>query len=248
MREDEKMGQIVEEQKQTGNKFWFLQGLKDGVPIGMGYFAVAFTMGITAKNIGMTPVQAALMSAVMLASAGQFGAMTVMAAGAGYLEMVITTVIVNLRYLLMSCSLSQKVDSKTNMGHRLLMSYCITDEIFGAASAVKGKMNPVYQYGMAAVAAPGWTLGTFLGAIFGAVLPLRIANAMNVALYGMFLAVIIPPAKKSKVIAAVVVVSMAASYLFSVLPILSGISSGFRIMILTIIIAGIAAVLHPVEE
>lgn len=242
------MGEVIEEQKKTGNKFWFIKGLKDGVPIGMGYFAVAFTMGITAKNIGMTPIQAAIMSATMHASAGQFAAITVMASGAGYLEMIITTVIVNLRYLLMACSLSQKIDSKTKMGHRLVMSYYITDEIFGAASAVEGKMNPVYQYGMAAVAGPGWTLGTFFGAVFGAILPMRLANAMNVALYGMFLAVIIPPAKKSKVIATVVVASMAASYLFSVLPVLSGISSGFRIMILTIAIAGFAAALHPVEE
>lgn len=242
------MGGIIEEQQKAGNKFWFQKGLKDGVPIGMGYFAVAFTMGITAKNIGMTPVQASIMSACMLASAGQFAAMTVMASGAGFLEMIITTVIVNLRYLLMACSLSQKIDSKTDMGHRLLMSYCITDEIFGAASAVEGRLNPVYQYGMTVVAAPGWTLGTFSGGIFGAILPLRVANAMNVALYGMFLAVIIPPAKKSKVIATVVVSSMAASYLFAVLPVLNSISSGFRIMILTIAIAGIAAALHPVDQ
>lgn len=227
---------------------WFRKGLKDGIPIGMGYFAVAFTMGITAKNIGMTPLQAAVMSAAMHASAGQFAAMTVMASGAGYLEMIVTTVIVNLRYLLMACSLSQKIDSKTRMGHRLVMSYYITDEIFGAACSVDGKVDPFYQYGMAAIAGPGWTLGTLSGAVFGAILPLRIASAMNVALYGMFLAVIIPPAKKNRVIAAVVAVSMAASALFSALPVLNEISSGFRIMILTILIAGAAAWLHPVEE
>ena len=242
------MDEAMEQQKRPDSKVWYLRGLRDGIPIAMGYFAVAFTLGITAKNIGMTPIQAAVMSATMHASAGQFAAMTVMASGAGYLEMIITTVIVNLRYLLMACALSQKIDSKTKMGHRLVMSYFITDEIFGAASAVEGKLNPCYQYGMATVAGPGWTLGTFLGAVFGAILPLRLANAMNVALYGMFLAVIIPPARKDKVIAAVVVISMAASYLFSVLPVLRGISSGFRIMILTIIIAGIAAALKPVTE
>lgn len=237
-----------EEQRKRNNRTWYLRGLRDGVPIGIGYFAVAFTMGITAKNIGMTPLQAAVMSAAMHASAGQFAAMTVMASGAGYLEMVITTVIVNLRYLLMACSLSQKIDSETKMRHRLVMSFYITDEIFGAACGVEGRLNPVYQYGMATVAGPGWTIGTFLGAVFGSILPMRLANAMNVALYGMFLAVIIPPARKSKVIAAVVVVSMAASGLFSVLPGLREISSGFRIMILTILIAGIAAKIRPVEE
>lgn len=242
------MKETVEQQKKSGSRAWYLRGLKDGIPIAMGYFAVAFTLGITAKNIGMTPIQAAVMSATMHASAGQFAAMTVMVSGAGYLEMIVTTVIVNLRYLLMACSLSQKIDSRTNVKHRLVMSYYITDEIFGAASAVEGKMNPFYQYGMATAASPGWVLGTFLGAVFGAILPLRIANAMNVALYGMFLAVIIPPARKDKVIAAVVVVSMASSYLFSVLPVLREISSGFRIMILTIIIAGTAAALKPVSE
>lgn len=242
------MDEMIEQQRKTGSRSWYLRGLKDGVPIGLGYFAVAFTMGITAKNIGMTPLQAAVMSAAMHASAGQFAAMTVMASGAGYLEMIVTTVIVNLRYLLMACSLSQKIDSKTKMRHRLLMSYYITDEIFGAACGVQGRLNPFYQYGMATVAGPGWTVGTFLGAVFGSILPMRLANAMNVALYGMFLAVIIPPARKDKMIASVVVISMAASYLFSVLPGLRVISSGFRIMILTILIAGIAAVIKPVAE
>lgn len=242
------MVEMTEQQRKTGSRSWYLRGLKDGVPIGLGYFAVAFTMGITAKNIGMTPLQAAVMSAAMHASAGQFAAMTVMASGAGYLEMIVTTVIVNLRYLLMACSLSQKIDSKTKMRHRLLMSYYITDEIFGAACGVQGRLNPFYQYGMATVAGPGWTVGTFLGAVFGSILPMRLANAMNVALYGMFLAVIIPPARKDKMIASVVVISMAASYLFSVLPGLRVISSGFRIMILTILIAGIAAVIKPVAE
>lgn len=229
------------------NKRWCFRGIRDGIPIALGYFAVAFTMGITAKNIGMSPLQAAVMSAAMHASAGQFAAMTVMASGSGYLEMVITTVIVNLRYLLMSCSLSQKIAPSTKMRHRLVMSYYVTDEIFGAASGVEGRLNPWYQYGMAIVAGPGWTAGTFLGAALGAVLPVRMANAMNIALYGMFLAVIIPPAKKDKVIAAVVVVSMAASYLFSTLPMLRDISSGFRIMILTFLIAGAAAVIKPVS-
>lgn len=229
------------------SRAWYLRGLRDGIPIGLGYLAVGFTVGITARNIGMTPVQAGVMSLAMHASAGQFAAMTVMSSSAGYLEMVLTTLIVNLRYLLMSCSLSQKIDSRTRMGHRLVMSYYITDEIFGAASGVEGRLNPFYQYGMATVAGPGWTVGTFLGAALGAVLPQQMANAMNVALYGMFLAVIIPPARKERVIAVVVAVSMAASYLFSVLPVLRGISSGFRIMILTILIAGMATWLKPAD-
>ena len=242
--------QIMEEKfsEKKGNKFWYLKGLRDGIPIAMGYFAVSFTLGITMKNTGITPLQGAIMSMTMLASAGQYAAITVIAAGSGYLEMVITTLIVNLRYLLMSCALSQKVDSKTGMGHRLAMSYCITDEIFGAASLVEEKLNPFYSYGMVTVACPGWTIGTFLGVALGTILPERLSNAMGVALYGMFLAVIIPPARKDKVIACVVVLSMAASCVFSIVPGLKEISSGFRIIILTLIIAGIAAYVKPIAQ
>jgi len=228
------------------NKRWYKKGLKDGIPIGMGYFAVAFTLGITAKNIGMTPLQSGLTSALMHASAGQFAAMTVIAAGSGYVEMMITTIIVNLRYLLMSCSLSQKAGSEMGIGHRLLVSYFVTDEIFGISSGVEGKLNPFYNYGAASVASPGWVIGSFLGASVGAILPANVANAMNLALYGMFMAIVIPPAKKNKVIAIVVVSSMIASYIFSLLPGLREISSGFKIMILTIVIAAIAAWKCPI--
>ena len=225
---------------------WFRRGIRAGIPIAMGYFAVAFTLGITARQIGMSTLQSAVMSLTMLASAGEFAAMTVIGADSGILIMVITTVVVNMRYLLMSTALSQKIDSRTGLLHRLLMSYCVTDEIFGVSSAVSGKLNPFYTYGMAAIAAPGWTLGTAFGAALGAILPVRAANAMSVALYGMFLAVIIPPARTSRVIGGVVVISMLASWLFSVLPVLGTISSGMRIILLTLIIASAAAVLFPV--
>ena len=232
----------------TENRKWYRKGLKDGVPIAMGYFAVAFTLGITAKNIGMTPLQSGLTSALMHASAGQFAAMNVIAANAGYLEMIITTIIVNLRYLLMSCSLSQKAGSEMGLGHRMMVSYFVTDEIFGISSSVEGKLNPYYNYGAASIASPGWVVGSFLGAAFGAILPASVANALNVALYGMFIAIVIPPAKKDKVIATVVVCSMLASYLFSCIPVINEISSGFKIMILTIVIATIAAWKCPINE
>jgi len=239
---------VLEQQIQKENKFWYKKGLKDGIPIAMGYFAVAFTLGITAKNIGMTPLQAAVSSMLLHASAGQFAAMTVIASGAGYLEMIVTTLIVNLRYLLMSCALSQKAGSGMKLGHRLGISFYITDEIFGIAAAVEGKLNPFYNYGAATVAGPGWTIGTFFGAFFGAVLPDRLSSALGVALYGMFLAVVIPPAKKSRIIGAIVALSMGMSFLFSRLPWLSEISSGFRMIILTVLIAGFAAWRFPVRK
>ena len=238
--------------KRQENRTWFLKGMRHGVPIGLGYFAVAFTLGINAKAIGMTPFQSALMSFTMHASAGEFAAMTVIAAGSGYLEMAITQLVINLRYLLMSCALSQKVPETLSLGHRFLLSYYITDEIFGISSTVDGKLNPWYSYGAASVASPGWVLGTFLGAVVGNILPTNIASAMSVALYGMFLAIIIPPARKHKVIAVIVVVSMLASYGFTKLAELLSeyitISSGMRILILTVVIAGIAAYVRPVEE
>ena len=238
--------------KKQENKKWFLKGMRHGVPIGLGYFAVAFTLGITAKNVGLTPIQSALMSFTMHASAGEFAVLTVIAAGSGYLEMAITQLVINLRYLLMSCALSQKVSEKLWYPHRFFVSYFITDEIFGISSTVDGYLNPWYSYGAACVASPGWVLGTFLGAVVGNILPANVASAMNVALYGMFLAIIIPPARKNKVIAVIVVASMVAStlltFLADAIAEVVTLSSGMRILILTVLIAGIAAYVHPVEE
>lgn len=234
--------------KRQENRTWFFKGMRHGVPIGLGYFAVAFTLGITAKNIGLTPLQSAFMSFTMHASAGEFAMMTVIAAGSGYVEMAITQFVINLRYLLMSCALSQKVSEKMKFSHCFFLSYFITDEIFGISSTVDGKLNPWYSYGAACVASPGWVLGTFLGAVVGNILPSNVASAMSVALYGMFLAIIIPPARKNKVIAVIVIASMAASGIFTLLSDWIPLSSGMRILILTVVIAGIAAYVHPIEE
>jgi len=235
-------------QKRKANKTNFIQGLKAGIPIGMGYFAVSFTLGITARNAGLTPWQAMVMSMALHASAGQFAAINVIAASAGFLEMAVTSFIVNLRYLLLSSSLSQKISSRTPFFHRFLMAFYVTDEIFGVSAAQPGYVNPCFVYGAAIVAGPSWEIGTFLGASVGNILPVSVANAMNVALYGMFLAIIIPPAKKDKFIAGIVVLSMFASYLFTVIPGINRISSGFQIIILTVLIAGAAALIRPVSE
>lgn len=229
-------------------KTWFFRGMKDGIPIGMGYFAVAFTLGIVAKKAGLTPWQAALMSATMHASAGQFAAIGMISGGAGYMEMAVTELVVNLRYLLMSGALSQKIQRDKPFFHRFLMAYDVTDEIFGISMAVEGRLHPFYMYGAMAVASPGWVLGTYLGAVMGMIMPGRVLSAMNVALYGMFLAVVIPPAKKSRVIAGVVGSSMVASAAFTRIPGINQISSGFQIIILTLVLAGAAAVLFPVAE
>lgn len=148
----------------------------------------------------------------------------------------------------MSCSLSQKLDEKTPFFHRFLIGYGVTDEIFGVSVCRPGRLSPFFSYGLIAVAVPGWTLGTLLGAVSGDFLPPRILSALNVALYGMFLAVIIPPAKGNRILSGVIVVSMVCSLIFAAAPVLNTISSGFKIIILTLLIAGAAAYLFPVKE
>lgn len=224
------------------------KGIKDGIPIFLGYLAVSFTFGIAAKKAGVSPMEAVLMSATNLTSAGQFAALNIIANGSTYFEMAITQLIINLRYCLMSSALSQKLSSKIPYWHRFVMSFGITDEIFGVSICVEDKLSPFYSYGLMTAAIPGWTFGTFLGIMSGSLLPEGVISALSVALYGMFIAVIIPPARKSKIIAGIVIISMISSFAFAKLPILKNITSGFRIIILTVIIAGVAAVLFPIEE
>ena len=240
----------MEPRLETGNenKRWYMRGLRDGIPIGLGYFAVGFTLGITAREAGITAFQMGLMSLMMHASAGQFAVITIIAGQSGYVAMILTQLVINIRYLLMSCALSQKISPDTSMPKRMLMAYFVTDEIFGIAASVKGNLNPYYNYGAATVASPGWALGTCLGVVLGTALPDRITRALSVALYGMFLAVIIPPARTNKVIAGLVLISMICSSLFSCLPVLANISSGMKVIILTILISGAASVLFPIKE
>ena len=228
------------------NKKSYLLGMKDGIPIALGYFAVGFTLGIAAKSVGITAVQMGLMSFLMHASAGQFAVLTILAGQSGYVAMILTQLVINIRYFLMSCALSQKIDPKTSMPKRLLLSYFVTDEIFGIAMAENGQLNPYYSYGAATVASPGWVVGTVLGVLVGNILPAGLSSALGVALYGMFLAVVIPAAKKDRAIAIVVLESMAGSTAMHYLPYIKEISSGTRIIILTLLIAAIAAVARPI--
>ena len=227
------------------NKKVFFDGLHDGIPIGLGYLAVSFSLGIAAKNAGLNPLQSFFASMLCNASAGEYAGFTLIAAGATYIEIAIITLIANARYLLMSCAMSQRMSPKTPLGHRLLMGFYITDELFGISIARQGNLNPIYTYGAVAVAAPGWAVGTALGTIAGNLLPLRIVSALSVALFGMFLAVIIPPSRKSKIIAGIIIFCFTASYCASCLPYISQLSEGTRTIILTITISTVAAILFP---
>lgn len=230
------------------NKLAFSNGMRDGVPIGLGYFAVAFTLGIAAKNAGLNAWQSFIVSLTNNASAGEYAGFTMIAANATYLEMAVMILVANARYLLMSCALSQKLDSKTPLFHRMLIGFDVTDEIFGICINVKDKLNPYYAYGAMAVAIPGWSIGTYIGVLMGNVLPDSLVSALSVGLYGMFIAIIIPPARQNKVILLLVIISMLASTLFTVLPYLNTLPSGTVVILLTIVISSVAAVLFPVKE
>ena len=234
--------------KKNDNKIWFIKGLKMGIPIGLGYFAVSFALGIMAKKSGLTAFLAAATSALCNASAGEYAGFTVIASDAPYLEMALITLIINARYMLMSTALSQKLDEKMKFFHRFFIAHYITDEIFAASVTVPGNLNPFYTYGMAAVAGPSWALGTAFGVMMDSLLPDDIAKALGVCLYGMFLAIIIPPAKKNRVIAGLIILSFALSFAFSIAPIVRTLSEGTRIIILTVALSLLAAIFFPVED
>lgn len=224
------------------------EGVRDGIPIGLGYLAVSFSLGVAARSAGLTAFQGFTASLLNNASAGEYAGFTVIAANASYLEMILMTLVANARYLLMSCALSQKFAPDTPLRHRLLVGYDVTDEIFGITIARPGILNPYYTYGAILVAAPCWACGTALGVTAGNLLPLRVVSALSVALFGMFLAVIIPPARKNRIVAVFVAVSFLASFAAASLPYISRLSEGTRTIILTVVISAIAAALFPVKE
>lgn len=229
----------------TDKLIFYKKGLKDGIPIALGYFAVSFTLGIMAEKNGLLPLQAMLTAALTNASAGGFAGFELIGASAPYWQMALMQLVVNARYLLMSCALSQKFAPSTPLLHRSIVAFDVTDEIFGISIAQKGYLNPFYNYGAMTVSIPGWALGTFLGVVMGNALPNRLVSALSVGLYGMFLAIIIPPAKQNKVIAGVVTVAFILSFIFQYI---EAIPSGLRVIILTVVISLAAAILFPVKE
>lgn len=232
----------------TFSKQVFLEGIRDGIPIGLGYFAVAFSLGITARNAGLTPFQGFLASISNNASAGQYAAFVLIAAKASYLEIAIVTLVTNARYLLMSCALSQRISPETSLLHRFLLGYDVTDELFGLTISRPGFVEPFHTYGAVLVAAPGWAVGTALGISAGNLLPVSLVSALSVALYGMFLAVIIPPARKNRLIAALVCISFLASFLSDKLALFDRLPNGMQTIILTVGISVLAALFFPVKK
>lgn len=231
----------------TTNFSEYKRGTKDGIPIALGYFAVAFSLGIIARKAGITALQSFVISATNAASAGEYVGFTLIYENAAYLELALMTLVANARYILLSCALTQKFAPDMKFIHRFFLGFCITDEIFGISIAVKDRLNPWYTYGAAINSLFFWSLGTALGVIMGNLLPSNIVSALSVGLYGMFIAIIIPPARKDKIVAVLVVISMVSSYIVTRLPIFAAISSGTRTIILTVLISSIAAIAFPVK-
>ncbi len=229
------------------NRQALMEGFRDGTPIGLGYFVVGFSLGIVAKAVGLSPLQGFILSLLNNASAGEYAAFMVIGSDAPYFEIALLTLVANARYVLMSAVLSQKFSPDTPFYHRIFVGFDVTDEIFGIAIARGGRwLNPFYNYGAMLTALPGWSLGTACGIVAWSFFSPSAVSALGVALYGMFLAVIIPPARKDKIIGAAVAASFALSFLAE--KIFPEISAGNRTIALTILIAGAAAILFPVEE
>lgn len=226
----------------------FLRGLRDGVPIGLGYLAVSFGIGISAHSAHLSVFQGFLLSFLNNASSGEYGGITIIAADSGLLAMAAMMLVVNARYLLMSCALSQHLSPDTPLAWRMLIAYDLTDEIFGLAIAQPGYLDVWYYVGAMCAAMPGWSLGTVLGVLMGNLMPAWAESGFSVMLFGMFLAIIIPVGKQNRIVLGCIGVSFLYSFLASVLPFTRELSEGMRILILTIVISAAAAILFPHKE
>ena len=226
----------------------FVAGMKAGMPVCIGYFSVSFGFGAMAVVQGLSVWHAILISATNLTSAGQFAGLTVIAAGAAILEMILTQLVINSRYALMSLALGPRFGPSVGIGKRLLAAFFNTDEIFALGMAREGKLTVSYFVGAGTVAAIGWTGGTAMGAIAGSVLPEMLRAALGVMLYGMFIAIVVPQARQEKPVLLSVVLALIFSCLFTWVPGLNSVSAGLAIVICTVVAAAVCAWVAPVDE
>lgn len=232
----------------TDKKTDFKNGFKNGVPIMLGYLAVSFAFGMRVCALGVPWWLAGLISFTNLTSAGQFAGTNLMIAGAAFVEIAVATLIINSRYFLMSLSLSQKLDSRCGLFKRLSISYGVTDEIFAVAIGKGGSLSSSYLFGLILGPCIGWTSGALLGGLFSSLLPQIVVGAMGIALYAMFIAIIIPPAKDDRAVLFAVAAAAAISFCFAFIPVFKIFDGGWGIIIITVIVAAAAAFLFPAEE
>ena len=226
----------------------FLKGVKHGIPIALGYLSVSFAFGMECVKAGLTPLQALLISMTNLTSAGQLAGLQVMIAQSSLIEMALTQFIINLRYALMGLSLGQKLGPSMNTPRRMFFSFANTDEIFAVASSQPEKLHHHYLYGLMLTPYIGWSLGTILGAVAGQLLPEFVRSALGIAIYGMFIAIVIPPARKEQSVAFVVLVAVCISVCFRYISALSSVTGGFVVIICAVVAATLGALLFPVHD
>ena len=226
----------------------FIQGAKDSLPIAAGYFSVSFTFGIMAASMGIPPITSGIISLTNVTSAGQFAGIELISAGAGYIELFLTQLIINLRYGLMSLTLSQNLSDSTRLWQRFLIAFGNTDEIFAVAVSRDRDVTPPYMAGLEIPPILSWTAGTLLGAYFMNLLPYYVQSALGIALYGMLIAIVLPPAREKREVLGVVFLACICGVAFKYLPLLKNISGGFSIIIITLLCAGLGALFFPVNE
>lgn len=230
------------------NKKMFIKGAKDAIPIGLGYLAVAFSLGISAANAGLTPMQAFISAIVSSSSTGQYAGYQVIHVGGTLLEITFITLIANARYALMSSAIAQRLHPDIPEQHRYLMALGVTDEIFALTINQEGYLNPYYTYGIIANSISWWAVGTTIGTVAGAVLPISIVSALSVSLYGMFIAIIVPDMKQHSVIKWLVPASFLISLIVNNMPMVNQIPDSILIIILTVVIATFVSIIKPIEE
>lgn len=226
----------------------FKEGIRDGLPICFGYISVSMAFGLTAVKMGIPVWTAVLISLTNVTSAGQFAGITLMSAVGTYLEIAFTQLIINSRYFLMSLSVSQKVDKNFKMWQRFIAAFGITDEVFAVSMQRRKDLSFPYMAGLIFTPVLGWSGGTLIGAVATSLLPTSVTDAMGIALYGMFIAIVVPPAREQKNVLFAVILAIAASYAFTYLPVLKSVSSGWSVIIITVAVSAIAAFLFPVKE
>lgn len=230
----------------TMKKQEFWQGVRDGIPICLGYVSVSMAFGLTAVLSGLPAWAVVLISLTNLTSAGQFAGANLLVAGGSMVELAVTTLIINIRYFLMSMSVSQKVERRMTLKERLAVSFGITDEIFAVSMQHKGDLSTVYMLGLILTPILGWTGGTLIGAVATSIMPEALSSAMGIALYGMFIAIVVPPAKEQKNVLFTVLLAIGVSMCFSYLPLFRELSSGWSIIIITMLVSAVAATLFPI--
>ena len=226
----------------------FIRGVRRGLPVGVGYFSVSFGFGAMAVSQGLKALDATLISMSNLTSAGQFAGLTLIVAAATLWELILTQIIINSRYALMSLALSQKLGREVGLLPRLAIAFFNTDEIFALAMAEPGKLQTPFMLGLGSMPILGWTFGTLFGALAGSVLPQNIRTALGVMLYGMFIAIVVPPAKREKPVLLTVVLAMTLAGLFAWVPGLNNVSAGISIVVCTVAAAAVCAWLFPIKE